>query len=57
MEHINNLIVVSDIHCGCKLGLCPPGDIPLDEGFYRASVLQQKVWGWWTEFWASGCLL
>jgi len=21
---VNNVIVVSDLHCGCRLGLCPP---------------------------------
>jgi len=54
MERINNVIVVSDTHCGCRLGLCPPVDIPLDDGgFYRASALQQKVWAWWVEFWGE----
>ena len=27
----NNAVVVSDIHAGCGLALCPPGDIPLDD--------------------------
>ena len=54
MKRINNLIVVSDLHCGCQLGLCPPVDIPLDNGgFYKSSILQQKVWDWWVEFWGE----
>lgn len=45
-------MVVSDIHAGCKLGLCPPGAIPLDMGgAYTASEFQQKMWGLWREFW------
>jgi len=51
-EPINNLIVVSDIHCGCKMGLCPSEPVPLDEGgSYTSSPLQKKVWGWWELFW------
>ncbi len=49
---VNNLIVVSDTHCGCKMGLCPPGPIKLDEGgSYSPSKLQLKVWVWWKSFW------
>ena len=52
---INNLIVVSDTHCGCQMGLYPnnPDDpIILDGGgSYRPSELQQKTWSWWNEFW------
>lgn len=49
-----NLIVVSDTHCGCRLGLCPPGPIPLDDGgVYTASLFQQKMWNLWTEFWGT----
>ena len=51
-ENIKNLVVVSDLHCGCRLGLCPPVEIPLDDGgYYKASELQNKVWQWWVEFW------
>jgi len=53
-ERINNLVIVSDLHCGCRLGLCPPGDIPLDDGgTYKQSKLQAKVWKWWIEFWTK----
>lgn len=48
----NNLIVVSDLHCGCQLGLCPPDGVSLDEGGeYRPSNLQLKMWSRWQEFW------
>jgi len=49
---VRNLVVVSDTHCGCQLGLCPPTPVLLDEGgTYQPSPFQQKVWGIWREFW------
>ena len=51
-KYIRNVIVVSDLHCGCRLGLCPPEDRKLDQGgWYRPSPLQLKLWQWWSEFW------
>jgi hypothetical protein len=48
---INNIVVISDTHFGCKLGLCPP-EVILDEGgTYHHSSLQAKVWAMWNEFW------
>lgn len=48
----NNIIVCSDLHAGCSLGLCPPEGAQLDEGgVYKPSKLQGKVWEMWTEFW------
>ncbi len=50
----NNLIIISDTHCGCKLALCPPEPIPLDDGgTYTASKVQLKLWEWWQEFWGE----
>ncbi len=52
MPNIRNLIVFSDTHCGCRLGLCPPTPIALDSGgTYLASDFQRKVWSLWDEFW------
>lgn len=49
---INNLIVISDTHCGCRLGLCPSGPVPMDDGgTYTPSQYQEIVWSWWNEFW------
>lgn len=50
---ICNGIVVSDPHCGCKLGLFPSDlDIQLDEGSgYVPNPLQKKMWEWWQFFW------
>lgn len=51
-ERPHNLIVVSDTHAGCRLGLCPPEPIPLDDGgTYHASAFQRQVWALWREFW------
>lgn len=51
-ERVRNLVVVSDTHCGCRLGLAPPDPIPLDDGgTYTASSFQQKIWAMWEEFW------
>lgn len=50
-QHVKNLIVISDTHCGCRLGLCPPTPIALDDGgTYHASKFQRKVWLLWREF-------
>ena len=49
---IRNLIVVSDLHCGCQFGLCPPVAQHFNGGGqYIPSDLQKKVWLWWIEFW------
>jgi len=49
---IHNLVVISDLHIGCQLGLCHPDGHPLDEGGrYLPNKLQRTVWEWWEEFW------
>jgi hypothetical protein len=49
---IRNLVVISDTHCGCRVGLCPPEPQPLDGGgSYQASKFQLKVWSYWRQFW------
>ena len=51
MKKTKNIIVVSDTHCGCQLGLCPP-IVNLDGGgTYRHSPLQSKLWKMWEHFW------
>lgn len=51
---INNLVVVSDLHVGCQMGLCPPSGARLDDGgHYKPSPLQRKVWSWWEQFWGE----
>ena len=50
---VNNLIVVSDPHCGCKHGLCPAKGVTLDDGGrYKPGRLQKRVWNrCWVPFW------
>lgn len=46
-----SIVVVSDLHVGCKLGLCPK-TVRLDEGgSYEASSHQAEVMDKWMEFW------
>lgn len=54
MAEINNLVVVSDLHVGCQLGLMHPDGHMLDGGGgVMPSSLQRKVWEWWQEFWSE----
>jgi len=49
---ISNLIVVSDTHCGCKLGLHPRDYSRLDDGGnYAPSDFQLAMYAYWREFW------
>jgi hypothetical protein len=50
-KHPTNIVVISDTHCGCRLGLCPPSVTLDDGGIYTPSSLQKKVWALWLEFW------
>jgi hypothetical protein len=51
---VNNVVFVSDEHCGCCFGLCPADKFQRDEGgLYQPSIVQQKIWGYWEEFWGE----
>lgn len=52
---ISNLIIISDTHCGCRDGLCPPIEIPLDGGSkYLPSDKQKIMWNIWEkQFWGE----
>ena len=48
---MRNIIVISDTHCGCQFGLCPPV-VQLDSGGeYRANKFQNDVYKKWLLFW------
>ena len=50
---VRNLVVISDTHCGCRLGLLSPEGIAVDSGGrYLPSEFQVKMWALWREFWA-----
>ncbi len=51
-KRVDNIVVVSDLHCGCRLGLCPPDGAKLDDGgIYMPSKFQRKLWRYWRIFW------
>ena len=51
---VRNIIVFSDTHVGCRLGLCHPDGADLDNGGkYMPSKLQGKVWSIWEDFWRT----
>jgi hypothetical protein len=47
------LAVVSDLHIGSTIGLCPPTITLDDGGTYRASKAQRWLWCKWQEYWKS----
>ncbi len=51
---VNQLVVISDLHAGCRVGLCPSGGVTLDDGgTYLPSELQLKLWRMWLDFWTE----
>jgi len=47
------LSVVSDLHCGSTVGLCPP-KVDLDDGgHYAQSKAQRWLWDGWHTYWES----
>lgn len=53
MPHPVMLAVVSDIHAGSTLAVCPPKITLDDGGTYNASKAQQWLWECWTDYWAK----
>lgn len=46
------IAVVSDLHAGSSIGLCPPEPVELDDGqSYVPSKFQRWLWQCWGEFW------
>jgi hypothetical protein len=53
-REVRNVVVVSDTHIGCKLGLCRPDGAAVDDGgVYHPSKLQRKLWEFWEQFWGE----
>jgi len=49
---IRHIVVVSDLHVGSTIALCPPRGIKLDEGQpVGLSNEQRTLWAWWRVFW------
>lgn len=50
-SEVRSLVVFSDTHCGCRLAVCGPDPIPLDDGgHYIPSEFQRKLYALWREF-------
>ena len=50
-QKVKNVIVISDTHCGDRMGLMPP-KVTLDEGnVVVQSKMQAEVWKMWLYFW------
>jgi len=48
------MIVVSDLHCGCRVAICGKDPVQLDDGgTYMPSPMQLKLNSWWEEFWGE----
>lgn len=47
-----HIVVVSDIHCGCQMALCPPDGAEQDGGgMYMPSKFQTALYNLWRHFW------
>lgn len=52
MSKARHFVVVSDLHCGSSVALCPPGMVSVDEGTPLPQNDHQKwLWEHWEEFW------
>lgn len=50
-RRVRNIVVVSDLHAGCRVAICPRDGIDLDDGgHYRPSGLQTKLCDLWDHF-------
>ena len=50
-EPIRNVVVISDLHCGCQVGLCPP-TVRLDSGgTWHQGPTQRLIYDIWGRFW------
>ncbi len=53
-REVNNIVVISDLHCGCRMGLCPPEGMALDDGGpVMPSKFQRKLWSLWEQLWGE----
>lgn len=53
-EHtaVHQAVVISDLHVGCRMALCPPSGVPLGDGnHYYPGATQAAIWRAWREFW------
>ena len=51
LKDINSIVVISDLHVGCGMAICPDIINMDDKGTYHPSVFQKKMKCWWDELW------
>lgn len=50
---MKTVLVISDLHCGHRGGLCPPAfqmRVPDDSPFRKFAVLQRETWNWFSRY-------
>ncbi len=50
-RNIRHIVVVSDLHVGCQLGICPPRGYKAEGGMYVPSDWQKQLLKMWNRFW------
>ena len=45
------VVVISDLHCGSKVAICPPEITISDQTTFVANKLQLFIWQHWLNFW------
>jgi hypothetical protein len=51
---VKALVVISDLHIGSTVGLCPPQGLEVaDKGLYKPNKFQLTLWKYWKHFWTE----
>jgi len=50
---LNNLVCISDLHCGDQMGICLPKFTLTGGGTYSYSRFQKQIWKCWQSFWEN----
>ena len=51
-QYPKQVVVISDLHAGCQMALCPPTGARLDGGgWYVPRGAQEALWPVWLDFW------
>jgi hypothetical protein len=48
---MKSIIVISDLHVGSTVGLCPPQVSVVDRGTYECNKFQEALYHYWQDFW------
>ena len=50
---MKSIIVISDLHVGSTVGLCPPKVSVVDRGSYECNKFQATLYHYWEDFWKN----